>query len=108
MNINNAGAQLLHTELISASHAPGGFGSWENWDISGIITGARYVEVLVKRVSGAADNCGVRKDGSALARYVINVASGEVYFIAEPVSNIIEIYAGADLNWAFYIVGYWS
>ena len=93
-------------------------GTWEDWNLSSIVpAGAKVIEVFVMNGSSSNYRVGVRKNGSALNRFLAaNTDPTKNYFEPEQLvtvlsevdaNRVLEIYAtGTAIRFA--IKGYWS
>ena len=71
--IQNPGALLQFTELISAPSAQAGDNTWQDWDISTLVSGKPLyviIHIVAQALMGTTRTAGVRKAGSALDRIV--------------------------------------
>ena len=105
---------------VNTSIVPGGAAAWWDCNLAGDGVPDRSIAVMVgfNRENGVVNNCGVREDGSALARR-FNVDHGEMtigpFYWATCVSMciealganaVVELYT-SDVTWAwFYCDGY--
>ena len=81
-------------------------GEWRDIDLSGsIAAGADYAEIVVYNL--AAGNGGVRKNGSALNRY-LGKTGGFTMTVELDAGRIVEWYAYSTTNIYIYLVGYWT
>jgi len=81
-------------------------GEWRDIDLSGsIAAGADYAEIVVYNL--AEGNGGVRKNGSALNRYLGKVG-GFTMTVELDANRIVEWYAYSTTNIYIYLVGYWT
>lgn len=99
---------LTYTSCRSAKHNVSSHTTWENWDISAIISGAKVVEVWVHNQTNMQIG-GVRRDGSSDVR-TNEYGLGEVDWtvMVEPVGDVIEIFSNGGVSTNdFYINGYW-
>jgi len=105
-----AGGGVNFTELAPTTGNPSANNTWEDWDLSAIIgAGAKVVEV---RIAPRHDtqNRGVRKNGSALSRWIGLAVDEDIIILCECDDNrVIEIYGNySGTPDGFVVMGYWS
>ena len=111
--ITPSGGGLTYVEIAPpAWSSPSVANTWENWDLSALIPAdAKYADIFARYKATSASNFGVRKNGSAIVRYLLPVAvSGIVYpYLTElDAGRIVERYVGGISTRAdFTVIGYW-
>lgn len=110
-SVSNPIPSPLFNELANTvTTTNAGVGAWENWDLSGTLPAGTVAALFLCCNSTNGGTCGVREDGSVLARNVARYDNGISYHAAickVPPSRIVEIYQSHDIE-TFYCVGYWS
>lgn len=107
---------LAFTELVGGeAHQVGINDTWGAWDLSAIIgVGAKSALVDIFYKLSATNNVGVRKNGSALNRWLSMKASAgtehhHTAVLTEVDANrVIECYGKTGASVTFSILGYWS
>ena len=102
---------VLYTEIAPSSHSPSADSTWEDWDLSAIIgAGALAVEIVIATASTEQAR-GVRKNGSALLRYMA-AENDHKWLTAHcecDANRVIEIYGNTEGSTdSFKVIGYWS
>lgn len=103
---------LTYVEIIPpAVQKPANNFTWEDWDLTSATEGgAKYAVITAHNPSAIARNIGIRRNGSAAARY-IEFPAGKylsLVFVTEMGSGeIVETY-GVATESEFYLTGYWK
>lgn len=109
------GAGLSYTEMdgsdqTTAAGQGGGDGAWVAWDLSAIIgAGSEVVEIRIQKYV-ASDSCGVRANGSGLAREFGLLKNQTLILLCECDGNRIIQIQSDDVsdNDTFSVLGYWN
>lgn len=108
MNIYNPSEILQFTEYYdSTPHDASASGSWEDWDISGLVgTGEKLVFILVNDTQSAL-TIGVRQNGSSSNRY-FSTSYALVLPVLTDSNGIIEVYSSTNIHLDAHVLGWLS
>ncbi len=103
---------LIFTELVGGEAYTGGT-EWTDWDLSSIIgAGAKVVHIGVRKTATTGQPGGLRKNGSAVSRYVIGSGAPEcegAFDVECDANRIIETRSPTSTSlYQFQVLGYWS